>query len=75
MKININKDKSIQLGDLVEFEGFLHFVIYDECFDYGYIVVSLKDFKVKERWETLHELAFECELVEQNNNLKLSTIK
>ena len=33
-----------------------------------------KEFKVKECWETLHGLAFECELVEQNNNLKLEVI-
>ena len=75
MEININTKKAIQVGDVVKYKEDLCFVIYDESMDFGYLTVSLKDFKVKECWETLHELAFECELVEQNNNLKLSTIK
>lgn len=74
MEINIKKNKAIQVGDVVKYKEDLYFVIYDESMDFGYLIVSLKDFKVKECWETLHGLAFECELVEQNNNLKLEVI-
>lgn len=74
MEINLNRNKTIQVGDIVKYKEDLYFVIYDESMDFGYLIVSLKDFKVKECWETLHGLAFECELVEQNNNLKLEVI-
>lgn len=74
MEINLNTKKAIQVGDVVKYKEDLHFVIYDESMDFGYLIVSLKDFKVKECWEALHGLAFECELVEKNNNLKLSSI-
>lgn len=74
MEINLNRNKAIQVGDVVKYKEDLYFVIYDESMDFGYLIVSLKDFKVKECWETLHGLAFECELVEQNNNLKLEVI-
>ena len=75
MEINLNTKKAIQVGDVVKYKEDLYFVIYDESMDFVYLIVSLKDFKVKECWEALHGLAFECELVEQNNNLKLSSIK
>ena len=74
MEINIKKNKAIQVGDVVKYKEDLYFVIYDESMDFGYLIVSLKDFKVKECWETLHGLAFECELVEKNENLKLEVI-
>ena len=74
MEINLNRNKAIQVGDVVKYKEDLYFVIYDESMEFGYLIVSLKDFKVKECWETLHGLAFECELVEQNNNLKLEVI-
>ena len=75
MEINIKENKEIQVGDIVEYKEDLCFVIYDESMDFGYLTVSLKDFKVKEYWETLHDLSLECELIEKNSNLKLSTIK
>ena len=71
MEINLNRNKAIQVGDVVKYKEDLYFVIYDESMDFGYLIVSLKDFKVKECWETLHGLAFECELVEKTKNLKL----
>ena len=74
MEINIKKNKAIQVGDVVKYKEDLYFVIYDESMDFGYLIVSLKDFKVKECWETLHGLKFECELVEKNENLKLEVI-
>ena len=60
MEINLNRNKAIQVGDVVKYKEDLYFVIYDESMDFGYLIVSLKDFKVKECWETLHGLAFEC---------------
>lgn len=75
MEINLNRNKAIQVGDIVKYKEDLHFVMYDESLNYGYIAVSLKSFKTKECWESLHDLSLECELVEKNSNLKLSTIK
>ena len=75
MEINLNRHKEIQVGDIVKYKEYLHIVIHDESLDYGYLVVTLRDFKVKECWESLHDLSLECELVEKNSNLKLSTIK
>ena len=75
MEINIKENKEIQVGDIVEYKEDLSIVIYEESMDFGYLTVSLKDFKVKEYWETLHDLSLECELIEKNSNLKLSTIK
>ena len=74
MKININKDKSIQLGDLVEFEGFLHFVILDKNSEFCYAIVNLKDFEIKVGWKTLNDLSSRCKLVEKSENLKLEVI-
>ena len=51
MEINIKENKEIQVGDIVEYKEDLCFVIYDESMDFGYLTVSLKDFKVKEYWE------------------------
>ena len=74
MEINLNRNKEIQVGDIVKYKEDLHFVIYEECMEFGYIIVSLKDFEVKQYFETLHDLALECELVEKNKNLKLEVI-
>ena len=74
MEINLNRNKEIQVGDIVKYKEDLHFVIYEECMEFGYLIVSLKDFEGKQRWETLHDLALECELVEKTKNLKLEVI-
>ena len=74
MEINLNRNKEIQVGDIVKYKEELHFVIYEECMEFGYIIVSLKDFKAKQSWETLHDLALYCELVVKNSNLKLEVI-
>lgn len=79
MEINIKKNKSIELGDIVEHENierknFLCMVIFDENSEFCYAIVSLDNFKIIDGWRTLGELALECELVEKNNNLKLEVI-
>ena len=74
MEININKDKSIEVGDLVEYEGFLHIVIYDVYSEFRYGIVNLKDFKLIEGWKTLDKLSKCCKLVAKNYNLKLEVI-
>ena len=74
MEININKNKSIELGDIVEIGGFLHIVIYDIHSEFCYAIVNLKDFQIKNGWKTLDELSECCKLVEKNENLKLEVI-
>lgn len=74
MKININKDKSIEIGDIVEHKSFLCMVIFDESSDFCYVVVNLDTFNIINEWKTLEKLALECKLVEKKHNLKLEVI-
>lgn len=74
MEINIKKNKPIELGDVVEYEGKLHLVVYDENVTFGYRIVSLIDFKIADAWKNLDMLSHSCKLIEKNENLKLEVI-
>jgi hypothetical protein len=74
MEINIKKNKAIQLGDVVEYDGKLHLVVYDENTNFCYRIVSLIDFKITDAWKNLDTLSNSCKLVEKNSNLKLEVI-
>ena len=74
MEINLNRNKTIQVGDIVKYKEDLHFVVHEENMEFGHLIVSLKDFKVKECFPTLDDLSLECELVVKNNNLKLEVM-
>ena len=74
MEINIKRNKSIELGDVVEHENFLCMVILDEGSEFCYAVVNLDNFEIIDGWRTLRELASKCELIEKNYNLKLEVI-
>ena len=74
MEINIKKNKPIELGDVVEYEGKLHLVVYDGNETFCYRIVSLIDFKIADAWKNLDALSNNCKLVEQNSNLKLEVI-
>ena len=74
MEININRNKEIQVGDIVEHKSFLCMVIFDESSEFCYAAVNLDTFSVIGGWRSLKELAYECKLVEKNSNLKLEVI-
>ena len=74
MEINIKKNKSIELGDVVEYEGKLHLVVYDRNATFCYRIFSLIDFKITDAWKNLDTLSNSCKLVEKNENLKLEVI-
>ena len=74
MEINIKKNKSIELGDIVEYEGKLHLVVYDRNATFCYRIVSLIDFKITNAWKNLDTLSHNCKLVGKNSNLKLEVI-
>ena len=74
MELNIKKNKQIELGDVVEYEGKLHLVVYQENANFCYRIVSLIDFKITDAWKNLDTLSHSCNLVEKNSNLKLEVI-
>ena len=74
MEINIKKNKEIKLGDIVEYEGELHLVVYDENSNFCYRIVRLIDFKIVNAWRNLDMLSHSCKLVEKSENLKLEVI-
>ena len=74
MEINLNRNKAIELGDIVKHENFLCMVIFDENSEFCYAVVNLDTFNIIDGWRTLGDLECECELVEKNSNLKLEVI-
>ena len=71
MEININKNNSIEIGDVVEYDGKLHFVVYDENSNFCYRIVRLIDFKIINEWRKLDTLSCSCRLVKKNNKLKI----
>ena len=74
MEINIKKNKPIELGDVVEYDGKLHLVVYNANANFCYGTVSLIDFKITNAWRNLDTLSSNCKLVEKNKNLKLEVI-
>ena len=74
MQFNVSGIKEIEVGDLVQYEKELYFVAYESDVEYCYLLIGLKDFKVKECWHSLHDLSLECKLVEKNHKLKLEVI-
>ena len=74
MEINLKKNKEIELGDVVEYDGKLHLVVYDVNANFCYRTVSLIDFKITNAWRNLDTLSNSCKLVEKNKNLKLEVI-
>ena len=74
MELNIKKNKPIELGDVVEYEGKLHLVVYDENANFCYRIVSLIDFKITDAWKNLDTLSHSCNLVEKSENLKLEVM-
>ena len=44
MEINLKKNEEIELGDVVEYDGKLHLVVYDVNANFCYRTVSLIDY-------------------------------